>query len=582
MIHMGVAYGHCATVALVADGALIFCQSEERLNRLKGSCGFPDQTFELALRMIGGRDRLASCTLFQENVGGYRFMKLNGFKAHQFAGKFPRALIEALRQPVEHIREASRATAVRTAQEEARPEQRLEADRYFEQKIGIDPAKLFTVRHHDSHVFSVLPFLPSIDEPTLIFTLDGEGDHLCASVGLWADRDFAVLDTTPMDFSLGQIYSFVTSLLGFKSNEHEYKVMGLAAYAKPDYFADLLEQFRRILWVEDGRWRGNFLCREEMWSLLIKACEFERFDAVAGALQQHTEECMLQWIQHWVKTTGVGRIGCAGGVFMNVKANQRIAALPEIEQMVVVPSCGDESTAIGAAVFGSLATDAETPLQPATQIYLGRTNTPAEVEAAFGALDCAARFEITRPADITGRTAELLAAGNVVARCTGPMEFGARALGNRSILAHPSRPELVVHINQAIKNRDFWMPFAPSILAERMVDYVVASPAARSDFMMVSFETTPRGKAELAAALHAADGTCRPQCVTRQANPDYHALISKFAELTGIGAVLNTSFNLHGEPIVMSPADAISTVDRSGLRYLVLDGGYLLEKRSAS
>jgi carbamoyltransferase len=159
------------------------------------------------------------------------------------------------------------------------------------------------------------------------------------------------------------------------------------------------------------------------------------------------------------------------------------------------------------------------------------------------------------------------------------MEFGARALGNRSILAHPSRPELVGLINQAIKNRDFWMPFAPSILEERMADYVVPLPAADARHMMVSFDTTPRGRADIAAALHAADGTCRPQCVVRAWNPGYHALISAFADLTGVGAVLNTSFNLHGEPIVMSPADAIHTVERSGLRYLVLED-YLLEKRA--
>src|SRR5581483_8558697 len=207
--------------------------------------------------------------------------------------------------------------------------------------------------------------------------------------------------------------------------------------------------------------------------------------------------------------------------FMNVKANQRIAASPLIERMVLVPSCGDESTAIGAAVLGSLTLEPATPIRPATHLYLGAANARAEVEAAVGAAAASGRFTVARPPDINRRAAELLAAGEVISRCSGAMEFGARALGNRSILAHPSRPELVGLINQAIKNRDFWMPFAPSILAERMADYVVPAPAAPPAYMMASFDTTARGRRELAAALHAADGTCRPQCLIQSWNPDY-------------------------------------------------------------
>jgi len=582
VIHLGICYGHCATIAVVEDGVLTVCQSEERLNRLKGSSGFPERTLEAVLARIGGVDRLASCTLFQETVTGYLFMKHHGFAAHQVAMRFPRAMLAPLRRPVEVLRGEARERTIAAAKSETDPALRDEAKRYYLGKLGIPESKLMMANHHDSHVFSVLPFLPSIDEKTLIFTLDGQGDGRCASVGIWSPAGLEVLDTTPDLLSLGEIYSFVTSALGFKSLEHEYKVMGMAPYAKPDYYADMLARLRQLLWVDgEGRWNGSYLCRHEAWAALAEACSFERFDAIAGALQQFTEDCMLQWIEHWVRKTGVGRIGCAGGVFMNVKANQRIATSPLIERMVVVPSCGDESTAIGAAVFGSLTVEPETPIRPATHLYLGAANPRADVEEAVASAGASGRFDVSRPADINRRAAELLAAGAVVARCSGAMEFGARALGNRSILAHPSRPELVGLINRAIKNRDFWMPFAPSILEERMADYVVPLSAARATYMMVSFDTTPRGRRELVAALHAADGTCRPQCVIRAWNPDYHALISAFADRTGVGAVLNTSFNLHGEPIVMSATDAIQTVERSGLRYLILED-YLLEKRDAS
>jgi carbamoyltransferase len=160
------------------------------------------------------------------------------------------------------------------------------------------------------------------------------------------------------------------------------------------------------------------------------------------------------------------------------------------------------------------------------------------------------------------------------------MEFGARALGNRSILAHPSEPAVVEFINQAIKSRDFWMPFAPSILAESMAELIEDPKDAVSPFMMVSANTTPYGRRALAAAIHRADGTARPQRVDQATNPDYHALVTHFRTLTGIGGVLNTSFNLHGEPIICSPLDAVVTVQRSGLKYLALNQ-FLLEKRAA-
>ena len=580
MIHLGICYGHCATIAVVEDGALSFCQSEERLNRLKGSSGFPERTLEAVLARVGGPDKVTSCTLFQETVTGYLFLKHHGFAPHQVAMRFPRAMLESLRRPVEVLRAEARERAIAAARSESDPALREEAKRYYLDRLGLPESKLRMTNHHDSHVFSVLPFLPSVRERTLIFTLDGQGDGRCASVGIWSPAGLETLDVTPDLLSLGEIYSFVTSALGFKSLEHEYKVMGMAPYAKPDYYGDMLAALRKLLWIDtDGRWSGGYLCRQECWAALAEACSFERFDAIAGALQQFTEDLMLQWIEHWVRKTGIRRIGCAGGVFMNVKANQRIAASPLVEHLVVVPSCGDESTAIGAAVFGSLTVEPTTPIRPATHLYLGAANPRAEVEAVAASAGASGRFAVSRPADINRRAAELLAAGEVVARCSGAMEFGARALGNRSILAHPSRPELVGLINRAIKNRDFWMPFAPSVLEERMADYVEPLPAAPAAYMMVSFDTTPRGRRELAAALHAADGTCRPQCVMRAWNPDYHALISAFAAATGVGAVLNTSFNLHGEPIVMSPADALHTVERSGLRYLVLED-LLLEKRS--
>jgi len=249
--------------------------------------------------------------------------------------------------------------------------------------------------------------------------------------------------------------------------------------------------------------------------------------------------------------------------------------------MAVVPSCGDESTAIGCAVHGSRLLQPELPIERVGHLYLGQAYDDAAVAQLFDGGGLAAHLTITEPADLADTVARLLADGEIVARCAGPMEFGARALGNRSILSHPGRAENIAVINEVIKNRDFWMPFAPTVLDDAVDDLVRGGAKLFSPFMMVSFDATARGRSELGAALHRADGTLRPQMLTRDANPGYYAIIEAFRRRTGIGAVLNTSFNLHGEPIVGSPLDALRTMIHSGLRHLVLNK-FLISKPEAA
>ena len=264
---------------------------------------------------------------------------------------------------------------------------------------------------------------------------------------------------------------------------------------------------------------------------------------------------------------------------MNVKACQRLLASSQIEKMFVVPSAADESTAIGAAFATSSKLEPEVELSPIDDLYLGKHFDEEEISAFLDANSIGSRYRISRPDNINFEVAELLAKNEIVARCSGPMEFGARALGNRSILANPSNFLNVELINSAIKNRDFWMPFTPSILAEELPKYIKGHERIPCPYMCITFDSTELARAHLPAALHPRDKTVRPQSVMKEWNPDYHEVISKFKELTGIGAVLNTSFNLHGEPNVCSPQDAIHTVDNSGLKFLAL-GSFLLQKLS--
>jgi carbamoyltransferase len=574
MFHLGIAYGHNATVAVVADGRLIFCQSEERLCRAKNVTGFPYQTLEHVYTHVCRPDQVASCTLFQSGAAGYLTLKWSGFETKTQTHGLGVEIYRLWRSTDPEALEASAARHVREVRDlAANPNTVIEAHQWFCRRLLQPADKVFYVDHHLSHALSALPFIDADSgRDTLVFTLDGEGDRICASVSTLKDGRLALLSTTPDHLSVGKIYANITEILGFRMLEHEYKVMGLAPYAKPDCFNHLLEQFRALLRIDgDGQWRGNYRGERSLAARLFELCEFQRFDAVAGALQQFTETLTCDWIRHWVEKTGIRSIACAGGVFMNVKANQRVLALDGVERMVVVPSCGDESTAIGCAVHGSRLKEPETPIAPVRHLYLGQSYDDRAVEAVVRDAAVAGHFEISEPPDVPRAVARLLADGAVVARCAGPMEFGARALGNRSILAHPGRVETVAFINAAVKNRDFWMPFAPTVLAEDVDALVQHGARMDSPFMMVSFDATARGRRDLAAALHPADFTLRPQMLNRAVNPEYYAIIAAFRELTGIGAVLNTSFNLHGEPIVGSPLDAIQTMAGSGLRHMLLN-----------
>lgn len=261
---------------------------------------------------------------------------------------------------------------------------------------------------------------------------------------------------------------------------------------------------------------------------------------------------------------------------MNVKANKKIAEIPGLRDLVVCPSAGDESAPFGGAYFGYQHLSKTIP-QNISDLYLGPDFSGQEIEQAIKeALNKS--FTARKYNDIEKQIAKLLANGKIVGRFKGRMEWGARALGNRSILMDPSRADLKTELNDQVKSRDFWMPFAATILEERQKDYIVNPKNIKGYFMNIGFDTTGKGKKALSAAVHPYDFTCRPQILRKEDNPDYYKLIKYFEDQTGIGAVLNTSFNYHGEPIVCSPKDALHTFAVTGLKYLAM-GNYLITKK---
>lgn len=307
---------------------------------------------------------------------------------------------------------------------------------------------------------------------------------------------------------------------------------------------------------------------------LVENLLFERFDNICGAIQQFTEELIIEWISYWMKP-GISDIVLGGGVMMNVKAMKKVYEMPEINSLFVVPSSGDESLVLGGVFQGNRLLNQ--PTENITHLYLGSQNDSDKILNYLESIKDKYKFEQLNHTKMAQKVAKLLANNEVVARCCGREEWGARALGNRSILCNPANFKNIDLLNQYIKDRDFWMPFTPSILNEDIDDYIINPRKMPVPYMCITFDSTDLARDLIPAALHPHDYTVRPQGVIKEWNPEYHEILSEFKKLTGISALLNTSFNLHGEPNVSNHVDAIHTLENSNLKYLILDS-FFVEK----
>lgn len=576
---LGIVHEHTATVCLMEDGRVVFCQSEERLNRLKNSSGFPVETLRHVYDHVAPAESIDLAVVFEKTIQGFLSMKARGFRPIE-GGDYVnrRSRTRTLKQRLLQTNPAWRARTLKRSLTEKRASIRQEAESYFSHALRLDPDRIRYLDHHLAHAYSVLPNVWMWNR-ALVFTLDGYGDGLCATVNLYDHGRLRRLSACDERHSVGNYYRHTAWILGMKALEDEFKIAGLAPYAAPYACRGLLDELHGLLTVDDrGEWK-SVPNPEALFDTLTRVYRFRRFDHIAGAIQSLTEALIVKWVSYWVAATGCRDVAVAGGVFMNVKASQRLAETESIDRLFVMPSAGDESCAIGSAAWGTLTHAPDMELQPLQDLYLGMTFSGADVERALADTDAARRYHISRPANMSRHVARLLADNKIVARCSGRMEFGARALGNRSILANPSDPLNVGRMNEAIKSRDFWMPFAPSILEEDMPRYVLGHDRVFAPYMCMTFDATPEAQHDLAAAIHPKDVTLRPQAVRREWNEPFFDIIHAFKGLTGIGAVLNTSFNLHGEPIVCSPADAIRTADRCRLEYLVLEDYLLVKQR---
>lgn len=567
MIVLGVSDSHNAAACLFTSEDRLYGLQEERPTRVKNFFGVPRLAIAALLQEQGLKPAdidevaLANLTPFtprtrQETIVDFR-------KAGTWKGR----LLEFLRH-----------TPVMAAYDARRRRQRTQD--YL--ALGFKESQLKLYEHHACHAATAYHGQGRYDRPILIVTSDGAGDGLCATVNIGRDGKVERLHSVEWSHSIGMIYALVTYMTGMVPNEHEYKLMGMAPYASPE----AAERVRRKLcdqfvWDAEGKptWRRKPGVPHvmNMQPLLEKLFFEERFDAVMAGSQLFVETMMCELVRRAVKTTGIAHVAASGGVFMNVKANKAILEMPEVESLYVFPSCGDETNAIGAGYLAVAARKGGKSIPPLGSLYLGPDWSEGAIRDALTPLETEGLARIEKPESINAAVVDCLAGGEVVARFSGREEFGARSLGNRAILADPRNPEIIQVINKMIKSRDFWMPFASSLLSEESARYLVNPKQVDAPYMILSFDTTPEGARDLAAGVHPYDKTCRPQTVTAETNPDYWTLIDLFRQRTGVGGLLNTSLNLHGLPLVHHPRDAVEVMRRSGLRRLAI-GPFLVTK----
>ncbi|OGV51271.1 MAG: hypothetical protein A2X49_03650 [Lentisphaerae bacterium GWF2_52_8] len=592
MYILGINSGLNSSAVLMRGNKVVFAIQEERLCRIKNQAGFPSLSIKAALDhagikasdislvVMGGKNSKVSSDRLDDLKKFHN--RYNAIKKGWF-GQYDSPLAEFARKGFKKLS--------RIVKGEKSPKTRVLEDYLSEEGLLEKHARF---DHHLCHASAAYYGLSKRDkkEKYLVFALDGGGDHKTSAVYIAQNNKLQEIAAS-CSFSPACLYAHITYIMGFMPHEHEYKLMGLSPYAHPEYgnvVKDKLAQFtgfdpkNALILTNSERYPGvdnsTGHGKQELIEDLFKSTLNVRFDTLAAGLQMLSEEFAVEWVKAGIKQTGIRNILLSGGFFMNVKANKLIAELPEVESVACFPSCGDESNAFGAAFLGyeQLRKEGQPDIEFG-DICLG-------IDASFDIEKAKREYQdkvsFTRVDNINEEVVKMLMSHEIIARCSGKMEFGARSLGNRSIIASPDDPRIINKINAAIKKRDFWMPFAPASTEEIAETAVVIPESIKkggwSPYMMMTFNARPEAYETIIAGIHQADKTARLQTVHREIYPEFHDIITRFYAKTGIPAVLNTSFNLHGYPIVRGACDAIDVYLNSALDVLIVDD-YIIRRK---
>ena len=571
---IGVWDGHDAGATLIIDGRVVLALNEERLSGRKLDVGFPEKSLK-AMRQAAGNRRVAwaptTSDFAKTLTRTVPSMKESYYKLRRrlappgpLHGLTLRAKYSLTQLPTNNLLRAW-------------------ARRYFASKLGAPLDDIFLVDHHEAHA-AAAAYWPEWKSDALIVTLDGIGDGESGSVWKWSDTTASLekLVSIPGPASLGLFFEHVTNELQMRPLEDEGKVMALATYA-----ADIPVAKNVFLdWFSlstDDRGLPILRCSippASMARAVARVIWCTQREQVCKMAQQTLEVLVPKIFAQLAATTGIGNFGYSGGVASNIKVNRLIRTTPGITRLAVCPAMGDGGLALGAALSVWRRVTGRRP-HPFDDFRLGTDHGDLGRDAERIAKE--AEAALLRPDDIAQAVAERIAAGEIVIWAQGRMELGARALGARSIIARADSTAARDDLNLRLKRRVWFQPFCPSILLSEasslLADY--AGPQDDNPHMTMGFKTTPRGRAALAGAI-GHDGSCRPQMVANDPANPWYRMIERVRMLTGTGAVINTSLNMHGKPMSDDTAGVVDAWLESGVQHLALGSALLSKKASSS
>jgi carbamoyltransferase len=548
-----ISQGHDSAAALIADGKIVAAVAEERFNRVKHSGAFPIGAIRYCLEEAG---------LDVEELDEI---------AHGFNYSPWRNILSMNLESAELYREVFSREAV------------LKSVKRYLPHYPLD--RVTQVNHHLAHAASA--YFTSGWDQCLVVVIDGMGEIDGATVYSASNGVLKRIHRVSANNSIGIFYSLVTLHLGFDFNSDEYKIMGLAPYGDPSRFRKLFSN--AVLLKEDGSFsipllqlnkapagQDNFLAtRRWLADNLVKERQPDEeialiHEDVAAALQECLDKTLLHLCGHFARKTGLRYLAMAGGVALNCTANGKLLESGLFDEIYVQPAAGDDGSALGAALLRASMKGAINNKRMPVPL-LGPAYSLEKVNAVLS--DFGDRITIHRFKDITetaGKAAELIAAGRVIAWYRGRMEFGPRALGNRSILADPGRPEMRDRINAMVKMREAFRPFAPAVTIEEAPKWFKMRGTKELPFMIMTVDVREEYRGDLPAVTHV-NGSARVQTVSKTDNPDFHCLLKAVGMATGREMVLNTSFNVKGQPIVNTPREALETYLGTGIDHLFIE-----------
>ena len=554
--------------SLVLDGKVIAATNDERLVREKMVFGLPRESIKKNLEITGlsaeNIDAVAVASINQHFIDGYQDYR-DGWFGSSHRSMFKKQLfniassLSKLRGNVPYmdgVYYALRKPAFKKRREQIK--------RILKEELGIKCPVHF-LDHHFCHITSAY-YTSGYDEATVV-SIDGGGDGKSARIYEVSNGQFKELVSISSFDSIGCFYSYVTQICGFKAGKHEGKITGMAAYGEPSY----IPQLEKNLVRENGTVKNiaNVLflsALKEFETVLPKA--FSHKD-LSSSIQLYTEDMVAGLVQYWVEKSGKCNVALAGGTFANVRINQRVHEIPGVKSVYIHPGMSDEGLPVGAAIalnysLGGKKYDCHSNTME--HVYLGPEYSEEEIATELEKRQA----NYSKPENLERAVAERLAEGAVVARFNGRMEYGPRALGNRTILYQATDSSVKYWLNDALKRTEF-MPFAPIVMDEYAEKCFEGLDGARDTarFMTITFYCTEWMREKCPGVVHI-DNTARPQLVDEEDNPGMYRILSEYNKITGLPVLINTSFNMHEEPIVCSPYDAIRAFELGHLDYLAI------------